>query len=83
MDSILTKKGLNAYHVEMLKYIETQSSVLEYPSSLQFPTIGKEGKIYVDIKNNQSYRWDDENLKYYCIGGNYNDIETINGGGAA
>lgn len=84
MDSILTKQGLDVYHAEMLKYIESQSDVLEYPSLLQFPTVGKTKKVYIDKQNNKSYRWDDDNLKYYSIcGSDYNDINIINGGGAS
>ena len=84
MDSILTKSGLEVYHTEITKYIQDQiiqskDSVLEYDSSLLFPSIGKINTIYVDKTGNKSYRWDDTELKYYIIGSNYEDIELING----
>lgn len=87
MESILTKQGLETYHSEIMNYLKTRFANVEdnisvFPSSLQFPTIGKEGKIYIDTQNNKSYRWDDTNIKYYCIGNDYNEINIINGGGA-
>ena len=83
MDSILTKSGLEVYHSELLQYIQDQiiqsrDTVLEYPSSLQFPTIGKENTIYIDVSSNKTYRWDDNNLKYYPLN-DYENIELING----
>ena len=50
--------------------------VQEYDSYLHFPNLGKPKVIYIDIEANESYRWDDEALKYYKI----NEIEIINGG---
>ena len=45
----------------------------------------KEGKeyhlcIYIDKETNRSYRWDDDDTKYYCIGSDWQDIKMINGG---
>nr|DAG26259.1 MAG TPA: hypothetical protein [Caudoviricetes sp.] len=82
MEAVLTKSGLEAYHDRLKKYIDAQilqarDSILEFSSSLQFPSIGKEETIYIDIEHNKTYRWDDGNLKYYCIGSDYNDIELI------
>ena len=87
MESILTKHGLEVYHAEIINYIKTHMPSVEdhisvFPSYLQFPTIGKEGEIYIDTNNNKTYRWDDANIKYYCIGSDYNEIDIINGGGA-
>ena len=50
--------------------------VQEYDSYLHFPNLGKPKIIYIDTQANESYRWDDEALKYYKI----NEIEIINGG---
>lgn len=87
MESVLTKSGLELYHNKLKKYIEEQISqatdiILEFPTSLQFPTIGKEKTIYIDTNKNKTYRWDDENLKYYCIGSNYDDMDLITCGDA-
>ena len=83
MDSILTKLGLDTYHSEIIKYIQDQieqarDTVLEYPSSLQFPTIGKENTIYIDVSSDKTYRWDDNDLKYYPLN-DYENIKIIDG----
>lgn len=52
-----------------------------YASLSEFPTIGKVGIIYIDTSENTLYRWDDDDLKYYCVGSNNEtEIEIINGG---
>lgn len=86
-ESILTKSGLNIYNDELLKHIQdliekSKDTVLEYASSLQFPAVGKERTIYVDQENNKIFRWDDDNIKYYCIGSDYENIKIINCGDA-
>ena len=83
MDSILTKLGLDIYHSEIVKYIQDQigqarDTVLEYPSSLQFPTTGKNNTIYIDVSSDKTYRWDDDNLKYYPLN-DYENIKIIDG----
>lgn len=55
-------------------------TITEYDSYLLFPTVGKKGILYIDKEENCSYRYDEENLKYYCIGTDYKQIEIINGG---
>lgn len=84
-ESILTKTGLEIYNSELLKHIkdligESNDTVLEYASSLQFPTVGKINTVYIDMNGNKIYRWDDDNTKYYCIGSNYEEINLINCG---
>lgn len=86
-ESILTKSGLGIYTDEMFKYIKDQiekskDTVLEYASSLQFPAVGKAKTIYIDRQNNKIFRWDDDNIKYYCIGNDYENIQIINCGDA-
>jgi hypothetical protein len=49
---------------------------------LTFPNIGNKLILYLDTSSNKVYRWDDNNLKYYVIGSNYEDIKVINGGNA-
>lgn len=48
-----------------------------YAGIVNFPSVGKPGNVYIDTLANKTYRWDDENLKYYCIGSDYNDINLI------
>lgn len=54
--------------------------ILYEDSYLKFPTIGNENQIYIDTSENATYRWDDADLKYYCIGRDYKEIKVINGG---
>lgn len=56
------------------------SSVFTANSIYDFPAIGDDTKIYISTLANKSYRWDNADLKYYCVGSDYNDINTINGG---
>lgn len=51
-----------------------------YDSLAEFPTLGKTGVIYIDTGSNKLYRWDDKNLKYYCCGSDYDEIDIIIGG---
>lgn len=48
-------------------------------SVLDFPTIGEVDTIYIAKSENASYRWNDADLHYYCIGRDYNEIELIDG----
>jgi hypothetical protein len=82
-ESILTKSGLSTYTVEMLKYIEDQiekskDTILQYASSLQFPTTGNSNTIYIDKSTDKSYRWDNDDLKYYPLN-DYENIQVIDG----
>lgn len=47
-----------------------------------FPPVGNESCLYIAKEENKLYRWDDTSIKYYCVGSDYNDIKTINGGKA-
>lgn len=58
------------------------SEVIFKEYSTQFPNIGSNKNIYIAEKENKTYRWDENNLKYYIIGSDYNDIKVINGGNA-
>ena len=59
--------------------VTTPPAVIEAETSLLFPLTGRIGCIYVDTTNNASYRWDNTDLKYYCIGRDYNEIQIIDG----
>lgn len=56
--------------------------VVQKLTFLEFPNIGDERYLYIDQEMNKSYRWDATNLKYYCVGSNYEDINLVDGGGA-
>lgn len=53
---------------------------LQYATLFDFPTIGNEGNLYIDKSQNRAYRWDDSELKYFCVGADWDDIEIIDGG---
>lgn len=46
-----------------------------------FPNVGNEACVYVCKSENRAYRWDDTDVKYYCIGSDWRDIQMITGGG--
>ena len=72
--------------IECLKdYTDTKTSevVSQYQSIYEFPNIGNENQIYIDTSTNQIYRWDDNLIKYYCIGSDYNNIDIISGGSSS
>lgn len=57
-----------------------ESPIVTKNTIYSFPTIGDAYHIYVATKTNRTYRWDDENTKYYCVGSNYDEINVINCG---
>lgn len=63
--------------LEDLGLVEANQS---YNSINEFPTVGKINVIYIDTSANTLYRWDDRDLKYYCVGSNSEEIEIIYGG---
>ena len=70
--------------MELKKYIDINSILIkQYDSLAQFPIVGNEEYIYIDRSTNKSYRWDDTNVKFYCVGNDYENIEVINGGSSS
>ncbi len=57
---------------------EEPEEIQQFNSYLNFPNLGNSNVLYIDSTENESYRWDSENLKYYAI--NKIDIQIINGG---
>lgn len=62
--------------------IEVRLKPQQYQSKYAFPNIGNAAVIYIDVKENESYRWDEETKQYVCIGADYRKIKIINGGTA-
>lgn len=56
------------------------NSILQFKTFGNFPNNGKPNVLYIDQSENTSYRWDQENLKYYIVGTDYNNIKYIQGG---
>lgn len=79
--NFLDSTGLLTLVEELKKYIDESSNVIKkYNSIYEFPGVGEEGILYLNTSTNSIYRWDDDNIKYYCVGSDYNNIEIINGG---
>ena len=68
---------------ETKKFVEEYGfQVIPATTVFEFPNIGKEHCLYVDTTANKTYRWNNDDLKYYCVGSDYEAIEIVNGGGA-
>ena len=50
---------------------------LFFSTHYEFPAIGESDKLYIATDENASYRYDENDRAYYCIGRDYNDIESI------
>jgi hypothetical protein len=62
---------------------EFAKSKHDYNSYLDFPTVPSSSisaDFFIDKENNKIYRWDNDDLKYYCVGSDYGDISVISGG---
>lgn len=62
--------------------IVDNTKIIQCSSIYEFPNRGDTGKIYIDTSENASYRWDEAASKYYCVGRDYQEIDTISGGTA-
>ena len=69
----------NSSQLNLLGEFHSYVTYLEFPV---VPNSGWENDIFLDTTNNKIYRWDTTDMKYFCIGSNYDDIEIINGGSA-
>ena len=61
------------------KLNETAQMIQTYDTLSSFPTTGKENVLYIETETNKAYRWDDENIRFYCVGSDYNEINIIDG----
>ncbi|MCM1296229.1 MAG: hypothetical protein NC311_11865 [Muribaculaceae bacterium] len=64
------------------KTIEVKLKSQQYASKYAFPNKGDEGVVYIDIVENEAYRWDKKTKTYVRIGADYHQIKIINGGSA-
>lgn len=49
----------------------------------ELPNRGVASTVYIVADENASYRWDEANSKYFCIGRDYEELEIIICGGNA
>lgn len=54
-----------------------KSIIKQYASCYEFPNQGKVINLYISIADNKAYRWDSTEMKYYCVGSDYDEIEMI------
>ena len=57
-----------------------QGKAAQVATRYDLPTVGESDAVYFVTEENATYRWDEANLKYYCCGRDYSEIEVINGG---
>lgn len=65
---------------EWVQINEVPKLVITVKTMNDLPKVGNVLCIYIDKETNRSYRWDDDDTKYYCIGSDWQDINMINGG---
>ena len=84
---IIDLDNLHLYDEEIKRYIlkkvgdAVEEIIVCAESYLKFPTIGDSSSLYIDTTSNKTYRWDDNSLKYFIVGSDYDDIEIIDGTG--
>lgn len=80
---LLKPDKLYLYDGDWIELNKKQEIVVTKDDIYHFPSIGDESCIYIATNENATYRWDDSNLKYFCIGSNVNDIGIVNGGSSS
>lgn len=56
-----------------------ESHVVTEDSYFDFPAVGDGNTIYIASDTGRSYKWDSDELRYICIGTDYNAIDLIDG----
>lgn len=77
---VLETSALWRYNNEWIQITSHPVEKFVYKESyLDFPTVGTTEQIYFDTGENATYRWDNAQLRYICVGRDYNNIEIIDG----
>lgn len=76
--------GMGIYTEEVKKLIkkialESSDKIKTYQNHLYFPIVGDSTALYIASEENKTYRWDADNLKYFCIGSDWENIDVIDG----
>ena len=45
----------------------SQNGSIQYKTKSEFPSVGKEGQLYIDIDTNLVYYWESSSLRYKCL----------------
>lgn len=78
----LDLRGLSELTEYIKKYISDQNPIRPYASYTLFPSVGDQNSIYIDTTTNAIYRWDDANIKYYCLAFDPQETYIMQGGNA-
>ena len=78
---LTTNHTLWYFNTEWIQ-ISNKALIVQVTSYASLPAVGSESCLYVVKNKNKTYRWDDTDNKYYCVGSDYNDIDIIDGGTA-
>ncbi len=78
---LLPEQSLWYYESKWIRIASAPVSVT-VQTYADLPSVGSETLFYIVKADNRMYRWDADDLAYYCIGSDYNDIKIINGGTA-
>ena len=86
---IMQKEYSGAKTPETRTIVNNQSNTIsvtltqnQYASKLEFPNVGSDRMLYVDLSDNSIWRFNEETLTYICVGRDYNEIDVISGGNA-
>ena len=79
--SLQSDEDINGYIGCGIKNV-IRGKAVQVKNRHELPNLGDCDAVYFVIDENAVYRWDEENLKYYCCGRDYNGIELITGGNA-
>lgn len=60
----------------------SKKNIFQFDSKYNFPTIGDTNSLYISTDENAAYRWNEDDLHYYCVGRDYKEIQLIFGGNA-
>lgn len=80
---LLKPNKLYIYDDDWLLINEQFEPIITKDDMYSFPSVGQTNCIYIARDENKTYRWDDTDFKYYCIGSDYKDIKVINGGSSS
>lgn len=80
---LLKPNKLYLFDGDWVELNATKETVITKETIYDFPAVGDAQCIYIAKGENKTYRFDSTALKYYCIGSDYNDIKTINGGSSS
>lgn len=63
--------------------LESTTNEVQVNTLFDLPEIGQAGIVYIVVKENAAYRWDEEGGNFMCVGRDWMSIQCINGGDAS